>query len=272
MARIESVDSAASVKHKIASDLRFYREKQGLSLSQMGIIMGCSRHTVSNIEHARDGWNMNEDQAARLDTHLELNGHFAWLVLYARAAHDPDWFAEYAKYEAKALVIRFYRLSLIPGLFQTPEYARAVLTAARIVEDVEAAVENRMKRQEVLARRPTPEVWVLLDESVLYRPIGGSEVMRGQLERLREAAETRNTIIRVVPQTAGFYPGLDGSFNSLTLPTGDVMFAEAPGGGRLIQGGAELREFVVRWDRIGASALPWETSRDMINAAMERLT
>jgi transcriptional regulator with XRE-family HTH domain len=272
MARIESVQPAASVKHKIASDLRFYREKRGLSLSQMGAIMGCSRHTVSNIEHARDGWNMNDHQTARLDAHLELNDHFAWLVMYARAAHDPDWFAEYAKYEIKASVIRFYRLSLIPGLFQTPEYARAVITAARIVEDVERAVQNRMKRQEVLTRRPAPEVWVLLDESVLHRPVGGPEVMYGQLERLREATETRNITLRVVPQAAGFYLGLDGSFNSLTLPAGDVMFVEAPGGGRLIQGGAELREFGVRWDRIGASALPWDASRDLIIEAMERLS
>jgi hypothetical protein len=238
----------------------------------MGIVMGCSRHTVSNIEHARDGWNMNEDQAARLDAWLRLNRHFQRLVQYARTAHDPDWFAEYAKYEARALSIRTYRLSLIPGLFQTPDYARALLNASRLVEDVEAAVDSRMRRQEALTREKSPLVWVLLDESVLYRPVGSAQIMRDQLARLRDAAGAQHVTIRVVQQSAGFYLGLDGSFNTLSMEAGDLVFVEAPGGGRLIQGSTEIREFGVRWDRIGSSALPWDASRDLITEAMERFS
>jgi transcriptional regulator with XRE-family HTH domain len=270
MAPIESLDPDKSFKHWIASDLRFFREREELSLSQMGQIMGCSRHTVSNIEHARDGWNMNEDHAKRLDTYLRLNKHFTRLVFYARTAHDPDWFAEYAKYEAKALVARFYRLSLVPGLFQTEDYARALFTASRMVDDVEAAVANRMKRQEVLSRQDPPHVWVLLDESILRRPIGGPEVMKAQLARLYEAVELPNVSIRVVPESTGYYLGLDGSFSTLTMETGDLVFVEAPGGGRLIQDKAEARRFGIIWDRIGASALPWDSSRDLIAQAMER--
>jgi transcriptional regulator with XRE-family HTH domain len=270
MAPIESLNPETSIKHWIASDLRFYRERESMSLSQLGLIMGCSRHSVSNVEHARDGWNMNEDQAGRLDTYLRLNGHFKRLVRYARTAHDPDWFAEYAKHESRASVIRTYRLSLIPGLFQTPEYARALISASRMVEDVETAVANRMKRQEVLTRQNPPLVWVLLDETVLYRPVGGTEVMRAQLARMRDMAESKNVTIRVVPQSSGYYIGLEGSFNSLTMNTGELAFVEAPGGGRLIRGNTEVREFGVIWDRIGASALPWDSSRDLIAQAMER--
>jgi transcriptional regulator with XRE-family HTH domain len=270
MAPIESLDPDTSFKHWIASDLRFFREREGLSLSQMGQIMQCNRHTVSNIEHARDGWNMNENQAEWLDAYLRLNGHFARLVRYARIAHDPEWFAEYAKHEAKALVIRHYRLSVIPGLFQTPEYARAAITSSRMVDDIEAAVESRMNRQEVFARPNPPHVWVLLDESVLGRPVGGGKVMRDQLARLRDAVELPHVTIRVVPLSAGYYLGLSGSFNSLTLQAGEMVFVEAPGGGRLIEGTNEVREFAVRWDRIGACALPWDASRDLIVEAMER--
>jgi transcriptional regulator with XRE-family HTH domain len=270
MPPVESLNPDHSFKHWIASDLRFFREREGLSLSQMGQIMKCNRHTVSNIEHARDTWNMNEDQADRLDAFLRLNGHFARLVRYARTAHDPDWFAEYAKHETKALAIRTYRLSLMPGLFQTPEYTRALLTASRLVDDIEAAVANRMKRQEVLERPDPPLVWVLLDESVLYRPIGGTDVMREQLARLRDAVKLPHVVIRVVPQSTGFYLGLDGSFNTLTMASGAMSYVEAPGGGRLIQGSTEVREFGVRWDRIGASALPWDSSLDLIVQAMER--
>ncbi|MGH3388750.1 MAG: helix-turn-helix domain-containing protein, partial [Actinomadura sp.] len=261
MAPITALDPDTSFKHWIASDLRFFREREGLSLAQIGRIMGGSRHTVSNIEHARDGWNMNEDHAKRLDAFLRLNDHFQRLVRYARTAHDPDWFAEYTMHEAKALMIRFYRLSLIPGLFQTPEYARAIITAARLVDDIDAAVDSRMRRQEVLARKNPPLVWVLLDEGLLRRPLGGAQVMRDQLARLRDAAELPQVTIRVVPESTGFYLGLDGAFNSLSMDRGgDMAFVEAPGGGRLIQDPTEIREFGVRWDRIGASALPWDAS------------
>ena len=270
MAPVETLNPDASFKHWIASDLRFWREREGLSLSQLGLIMGASRHTVSNIEHARDGWNMNEDHADRLDRHLNLNGHFARLVRYARTAHDPDWFAEYAKYEARALQIRLYRLSFIPGLFQTREYARALINGARMVEDVEATVEDRMKRRDALDRRNPPLVWVILDESALLRPIGGPEVMRDQLALLHEVANMRTVTVQVVSQSTGYYLGLEGSFNGLTMETGDLAFVEAPGGGRIVQSAPEVRDFGIRWARICASALPWETSLDLIAQAMER--
>jgi transcriptional regulator with XRE-family HTH domain len=271
MAPVEYLDPDTSFKHWIASDLRFYREREGLSLSQMGKVMGCNRHTVSNIEHARDGWNMNEDYADRLDAFLRLNHHFQRLVRYTRSAHDPEWFVDYAKYEAKALVIRSYRLTFFPGLFQTPEYARALMAAARQVDDIDAAVETRMERQEVLTRKDPPHIWVLLDENVLFRPVVDARIMRGQLARLHEATEMPNVTIRVVRQLAGFYLGLDGSFSSLTTETGDMVFVEAPNGGRLIQDCKEVREFGVRWDRIGACAQPWDSSRELIDRAMEQL-
>ncbi|WP_242883310.1 DUF5753 domain-containing protein [Actinomadura litoris] len=272
MAALDYLNPDASFKHWIASDLRFFREREELSLSQMGLVMKCSRHTVSNIEHARDGWNMNEEQAARLDVHLRLNGHFARLVRYARTAHDPDWFAEYAKYEAKALVVRLYRLSLIPGLLQTPEYARAMIKESLLVGDIEAAVQERMKRRAVLARNPLPHVWVLLDESILYRPVGGPGVMREQLAYLKEAAELPQVTTRVVPLSKGSYPGLDGSFNSLSMETEDLAFVEAPGGGRMVRETTEVRRFGLLWDRIGASALPWDSSLELIDQAMERFS
>lgn len=272
MAPVEYLDPNTSFKHWIASDLRFWREREGLSLSQMGLIMGASRHTVSNIEHARDGWNMNEDHAARLDKHFNLNGHFSRLVHYARSAHDPDWFLEYAKYELRAMIIRTFRLSLFPGLFQTPEYARALISASRTVKDVDAAVEDRMRRQEVLTRGNPPHIWAVIDETVLHRPIGGPDVMRNQLTRLYESAALPNVTVRVVRQASGLYPGLDGSFNSLTMHNGDLVFVEAPGGGRLVQDSAEVRWFGVRWDTIGANALPWDSSRDLIAEAMERFS
>ncbi|MBO2449215.1 hypothetical protein J4573_19075 [Actinomadura barringtoniae] len=106
-------------------------------------------------------------------------------------------------------------------------------------------------------------------ESLLYRPVGGPEVMRGQLEMLLKAADLRSVTMQVIPQSAGFYRGLYGSFNGLTMERGDLAFVEAPGG-RLIQGSTEVRDFGVLWAHIGASALPRNSSRDLPEKALQR--
>lgn len=272
MAPVESLNPDTSFKDWIASDLRFYREREELSLSQLGEIIGAAKATVSNLEHARDGWNLNEDRADKLDAFLRLNHHFRRLVRYARTAHDPDWFAEYALHEAKALVIRTFRLSLVPGIFQTPEYARTLMETAGMLKDVDVHLEARMKRQEVLTRDNPPYVWVVMDEAVLHRQVGTRDVFCDQLARLHEVAALPNVTIRVVPHSAGCYMGVDGSFNLLTAKKGELVFVEAPGGGRLVQGSTEVRDFQVRWDLIGACALPWDVSRALIAQALERFS
>jgi hypothetical protein len=214
---------------------------------------------------------MNDYQARALDEHWQLNGHFGRLLRYARSAHDPDWFQEHVHYEARASVLKIYELSLIPGLFQTRDYARALLEAGQVVEDVEAALEVRMARQEVLNNKPRPLLWVLLAESLLELPVGGPGVMKAQLSRLLEVSEFPNVTVRIVPRSAGAHPGLDGCFKILTVKEGDVAFVDAPEGGRLILGTIEARGFAVRFDRIGAVALPVGPSRTLIAHAMENI-
>ncbi|TMQ92547.1 hypothetical protein ETD83_27040 [Actinomadura soli] len=139
-----------------------------------------------------------------------------------------------------------------------------------MVEDVEATVQDRMKRRDALARKSPPLVWIILDENVLLRPIGGPEVMREQLALLHEVALMRTVTVQIVPQSSDYYLGLEGSFNGLTMEAGDLAFVEAPGGGRIVQSAPEVRDFGIRWARICASALPWEASRDLMAQAMER--
>lgn len=271
MSAVESLDPDSSFREWIASDLRFYREKHELSLSQLGQIMGCTRQTVSNLEHARPTFKVNDHQAKALDDHWQLNGHFRRLLRYARSAHNPDWFQEYVSYETRASVHRTYELSLVPGLFQTPAYARALLEAGQVVEDVEAALDVRMARQQILDAKPRPLLWVLLAENVLDVPVGGPEVMKAQLARLLELSELPNVTVRIVPRSAGAHPGLDGCFKILTVKEGDIAYVDAPEGGRLILGAVEARGFGVRFDRIGAVALPVASSRSLITHAMENL-
>lgn len=133
------------------------------------------------------------------------------------------------------------------------------------------AVAERMARQAILDRADPPLLWILLDEAVLERPVGGSAVMRTQLCRLLEAAEESNISVRIVPRSAGAHPGQDGSFKLMRVEIGEIGFVEAPGGGRLILDSDEVVQYGVRYDRIGAKALPEDLSSKLIAEAMERL-
>ncbi|MDL4771065.1 Scr1 family TA system antitoxin-like transcriptional regulator [Actinomadura xylanilytica] len=270
MSLIESLDPDTSFRHWIAADLRFYREKADLSLSQMGRIIGCTRHTVSNIEHARDGFNLNDHQAGRADAFFGLNHHFARLVRYSRSAHDPDWYTEHVGLEARASLIRIFELAVIPGLLQTPDYAHALLTAGR-TPDIGDQVAKRMNRQKILTKPTPPELWVLLAQSVLTLPVGGPVMMRVQLGHLLEMGGLPNVTIRVVPDEEGAHQGLAGAFKLLTVNGKDVVYTEANGGGRLVQGASEIQTFARWYDRIGAQALSERSSRSLIERVMEAM-
>ncbi|WP_131740978.1 DUF5753 domain-containing protein [Actinomadura roseirufa] len=269
MAPVVSLTADEDMWHWVAVELRFWREREGLSLSQMGSIMQTTKAVVSNIEHARPTHRMNLDHAERIDLHFRLGEHFRRLVRYARAGHSPDWFRSHLAFEVRARVLKIYELALVPGLLQTPEYARTLLEEGQMVSDVDAAVRSRMARQEILDRRVAPELRVLLAEWVLEAPIGGPKVMRAQLGHLLEVGERPGVSIRVVPTEEGFHLGLEGAFLVTTVPEGQVAYLESCGGGRLEQAPQAVHQYDVRWSRIGDAALNVRSSRALIQRRME---
>jgi hypothetical protein len=128
-----------------------------------------------------------------------------------------------------------------------------------------------MARQELLSKPNPPDLWVLLSESVLDWPVGGTEVMRAQLARLLEFSELPHVTLRVVPKSAGAYEGLDGPFKVITVEEGELAFVDAPNGGRLVMDAAEVRGLRLRFDRIGAVAQPVDSSRSLIKQVMETM-
>jgi hypothetical protein len=268
----ESLDPDSSMWHWMAVDLHFHRTRNKLSCAQLGRVLECNRQSVSNMEAARPGWRLDEDQAAKLDKLWELNGHFTRMLKYAKSRHEIDWFAQQVTYESRATVMRIYEALLVPGLFQTEDYARAALTAGQVVKDVEAAVAVRIDRQKILAKEDPPTLWILLNQSVLEQPVGGPKVMKAQLARLLEASRLPNVVLRVVPRSLGAHVGLDGPFTIMTVNEGDVAYMEAVGGGRLSWDRAEIRGYGVRYDRIGADALSRDSTRSLIEQVTEGMT
>jgi transcriptional regulator with XRE-family HTH domain len=252
----------------IAYALRFYRMQRGLSGQDVAKLLNVARSSVSRLENGQA--QLDDREALKLDKEWTTGGLFTLLLWYARLGHDPDWFKQHVDIEARASVIRIWENALIPGVLQTEDYARAALTAGG-VRDVEGLLAARMARQAILTRTDPPILWVLLWEPILEIPVGGADVMRAQFARLLDASESTNIAIRVVPKSAGAHPGLDGAFKIMTTETGDVAYADSPGGGRLVPSAAEVRSYVVRYDRIGQQAMPENPSRDRIAQAMEAM-
>jgi Domain of unknown function (DUF5753) len=136
-----------------------------------------------------------------------------------------DWFEAYLGLEAAASVIRTFELQFVHGLFQTEDYARAVTRLgfrAAPAEEIERRVSLRLKRQGLLTRPEPPQVWSIMDEGALRRPVGGRAVMRAQLNRLIEVGELRHVTVQVVPFGRGGHAAAGGSFSVLRFGESDM--------------------------------------------------
>lgn len=261
-----SPDPRSSMWAWIARDLRFYRERRGQSGQAIARLLNVGRSSISRLEN--DQARLTEDQAVILDKAWSTGGHFTLMVWYASKGHDPEWFRQHVEIERKARVIKIWDLAWVPGLLQTPEYARASLLAGGF-PDINDLLEARLMRQQILRRDEPPVLWVLIWEPLLSVPVGGSEVMRDQLRHLLDVAALPHVSIRVVPTAAGAHLGLDGCFKIMTSGGSDLAYVEAPGGGRLVPTSSEVLSYAIRWDTIGQEALPAGASRELVARYME---
>jgi hypothetical protein len=136
-----------------------------------------------------------------------------------------DWFEAYLGLETAASVIRSFELQFVHGLFQTEDYARAVTMLGHTTapaEEIDRRVSLRLKRQDLLNGPTPPQVWSVLDEGALRRPVGGAAVMRAQLERLVEMSKLRHVTIQVVPFSRGGHAAAGGSFTVLRFSEHEV--------------------------------------------------
>ena len=179
-------------------------------------------------------------------------------------------------YERAARVLRTFEHTFVPGLLQTPEYARAVLSKKPHATDdeIENLLSLRLARQEILTRDDPPLVYALLDEAVLNRPVGPAEVMHGQLLHLADLATWRNISIQVVPYSAGGHVGLQGAF--VIAEAADMsatVFLENAADGQTVEDIDHVSPIVAQFDALRGEALTVGLSRDLIvKVAEERWT
>lgn len=166
----EPLDPRISLWHWLAFQLRHLREKNDLTLAQVGSVISAARSTVSNIEAGR--LRIDDRQAFLLDQHYRTGFLLQLLLHYARLGHDPEWMKEFIRYESEARVIKAYAGNVIPIPFQTEGYIRGLLSESlRGPEGVETEVERRLMAQATtLDREGAPWVWVLIDEAAIEIP------------------------------------------------------------------------------------------------------
>ncbi|WP_306191617.1 helix-turn-helix transcriptional regulator [Streptomyces sp. MK5] len=267
MANIQSLDPTASPLAYYGWELRRQREAHGLKQGQLGEIIFCTGSLIGQIETTKKV--PTRDFSERVDAALGTDGLFSRLIGLVLRSQLPNWFQPYAEMEAKATYISTYQAQLIYGLLQTEEYARAVL-ATGMPDDLEGLLAARMERQRILEREQPPLAWVILDEAVLHRPIGGREVMRRQLEHLLKFTGHRWQQVQVLPNSTGEHASLAGSFTAMRFEDDpDVVYTEDLISGHVTANPETVREAALRYARLQATALSVEDSAALITRVME---
>jgi hypothetical protein len=189
----------------------------------------------------------------------------------------PDWFSAFVSLEGEAAVIRAYEPHYVPGLLQTPDYARAVLHAGlphAAAEEIDRLVDLRIERQSLLTRPDAPLLWVVMDETVLRRSIGGREVMRDQVAALVRATELPNVRLQVMPFAAGPHPAMYGPFHIFRfqiqeLP--DIAYSESLVGGVYFDDRDDVSTFLEALDRMCAQAAPAQSTKAILDGMRKEI-
>ncbi|MFC4054017.1 helix-turn-helix domain-containing protein [Actinomadura syzygii] len=253
-------------------ELRRKRKAAGLTGKELADALGCTPQWVSTLENGRKA---SEQSAHDLDTFFKTDGlfHRMWELAMEIEIQTvvPPGFTEYVGYEKRADRIRIFSTNLVSGLFQTDAYARTIISAI-MGSDAARLVTERMERKSIFDRDDPPHTFLVLDESVIHRNVGGAEVMREQLDYLLEAAQHPRMELQIVPYTAGYHAGLTGSFIVLGFEDApEVAYTESSGEGMLLRQPDRVALQAVTWDLIQCHTLPSRESLAMIRDAMEQL-
>ncbi|GAB2464406.1 helix-turn-helix transcriptional regulator [Streptosporangium sandarakinum] len=242
-------------------ELRHYRKGAGLTQGQLAQKVHFSESLISGVETGQ--LPASPEFAETCDKVLNTGGALHRLLDWRKGQIFPSWFGPWREKEQEAIALRTYQPLVVPGLLQTEAYARVMLFGD------EVNIETRLNRQAILTREDPkpPSFRCVIDEGVLYRPIGGPGVMREQLEHLVSMVSSRLSI-QVVPH--GMHSGLMGGFVIATLAGGsDVLYAETAIRGITTSDPADVAAAVECFEVMRTEALPLGMSIDLIKKAVE---
>jgi transcriptional regulator with XRE-family HTH domain len=277
----DSAGDATVLRMRLGGLLRRLREATGLTPEEAGYAIRGSRSKISRLENGRVKLKNRDvtdllalygvtDEAVRskfLALVIQSNGP-DWWKEYGDIL--PGWFESYLGLESVSSTIRSFELQFVHGLFQTPDYARAVTRLGHRSAppgEIERRVGLRLRRQDLLTRADPPRIWAVMDEAVLRRPFGSPAVMRAQLHRLIEAAALPRVSLQVVPFARGGHAAASGSFTVLRfeepdLP--DVVYIEQLTGAVYLDQRPDVEHYLEVADELSGEALTPAASRRFI--------
>ncbi|MFJ8688886.1 helix-turn-helix domain-containing protein [Micromonospora wenchangensis] len=272
----------------LGAQLRRLREASGVTREGAGWEIRSSESKISRMELGRVGFKerdvadlltlygvtVAEERDALLKLARDANSP-GWWHRYGDVL--PAWFQSYLGLEAAAALIRSYEVQFVPGLLQTPEYARSVVLLGHrgaAVEEVDRRVELRIQRQQVLHRENPPQLWAVIDEAALRRPIGGPQVMHGQLTALIEATRSSHIRLQIIPFDAGGHAAAGGAFTILRfgdddLP--DIVYIEQLTSALYLDKREDLDYYAAAMERLCVEATPPERTPEVLTRLRDEL-
>ena len=268
-------------RRELASQLRDLRKQSGRTVEDVARELLCSPPKISRIETGVRPASLRDvrDLCAIYGVDDSLRDRLMGL---AREAKQQGWWNKYEDIaidrliglEIEAAQVSSYESCVIPWMFQTKEYARAVIRGSlpRIDDHVlDERVAARITRQEIITRESPPHFWSLVDESSLRRRVGSNQIMRDQLKGMVDLAAIPNMTLQVVPFGLGAHPGLDNTFEFLEFQSGQppVVYLENMAGGLYLESASDVDRYKEALMHLRAGALDPESSVSLIEQVRE---
>lgn len=261
--------------------LQDLRERAGLGRDQAARVLRVAAATIRRMETAEVALKIPYVQLLLKAYGIEDGEAEAFVELAEEANkpgwwqrfHDvlPDWFSMYVSLEGAASLLRMYEPHFVPGLLQTRDYAECVLRTGALgqarPEDIERHVALRMERQALLTRADAPKLWVVMDETVLRRPVGSPDIMRAQIGKLLEATELPHVTLQIAEFSTGHHPGTYGPFVLFRfgvpeLP--DMVYSEYLTGAVYFDARPEVASYLEVMDRMAAQAATAQRTKEIL--------
>ena len=266
-------------RRRLGAELRRLREAAGLTIDRVAEELECSPSKVSRIEtgqvsatprDVRDMLGLYGVDDARLEAMVQVAREARQRGWWQKFVDVPDGVPAYVGLETAATSIDVYMALLVPALLQTADYARAVIGAVRPDlpgGEIDRRVELRMRRQALLDQEHPPALRVLLDDTVLRRPVGGSAVMAAQRRRLLADADRPAVTLQVLEVTAGAHAGMDGPFTIFGFPAAaerDVVALDSAADALYLEDPEDVARYRRVFELLLPAALPPEASAELI--------
>jgi transcriptional regulator with XRE-family HTH domain len=262
-------NSGGSISVLFRDELRRARNQAGLTQEELAAKVTFSSALVAAIETGRRSPSV--DFSGQCDSVFGTDGLFGRMQARLMDEAAPSWLREWAEIERDAVILRSWELVIVPGLLQTPDYAREILSTVPGASEDETGqrVSKRLDRQTVLDRDNPPTLFAVMEEGALRREVGGPQVMKGQMEWLLEIGSRAKVTLQVVPATAGTHAGLSGPFVVASFRSApDVAYVDTALTGQLVERQDDIGELMMRFDTVRGAALPCVTSAELIREVM----